>query len=60
MDKTKDEPQAIYTFIGFDKDKFKGEDKLNIIELENDKYELLIHETYEEYSGLLDKLCNAD
>ena len=60
LDKTKDEPQAIYTFIGFDKDKFNGEGKLNIIELENEKYELLIHETYKEYSGLLDKLCNAD
>lgn len=60
LDKTKDEPQAIYTFIGFDKDKFNGEGKLNIIELENDKYELLIHETYKEYSGLLEKLCNAD
>ncbi|MDE7424340.1 MAG: hypothetical protein K2N51_11760 [Lachnospiraceae bacterium] len=60
LDKTKDEPQAIYTFIGFDKDKFNENGTLNIIELENEKYELLIHETYAEYSGLLDELCDAD
>ncbi len=60
LSKTKDEPQAIYTFIGFDKDKFNEDGTLNIIELENEKYELLIHKTYVEYSGLLDELCDAD
>ena len=60
LDKTKDEPQAIYTFIGFDKDKFNEEGTLNIIELENEKYELLVHETYVKYSELLDELCDAD
>ena len=60
LDKTKDEPQAIYTFIGFDKDKFNKNGTLNIIELENEKYELLIHETYVKFSGLLDELCDAD
>ncbi len=60
LDKTKDEPQAIYTFIGFDKDKFNEEGTLNIIELENEKYELLVHEIYVKYSELLDELCDAD
>lgn len=60
LDKTKDEPQAIYTFIGFDKEKFNEDGKLNIIELENEKYELLIHETYLKYSKLLDELCDAN
>lgn len=60
IDKTKDEPQAIYTFIGFDKDKFNENGTLNIIELENEKYELLVHETYAEYNGLLHELCDAN
>ena len=60
LDKTKNEPQAIYTFIGFDKEKFNEDGKLNIIELENEKYELLIHETYLKYSRLLDELCDAN
>lgn len=60
LDKTKDEPQAIYTFIGFDKEKFNEDGTLNIIELENEKYELLKHETYLEYSRLLDELCDAN
>jgi len=60
LDKTKNEPQAIYTFIGFDKEKFNEDGTLNIIELENEKYELLKHETYLEYSRLLDELCDAN
>lgn len=60
LDKTKNEPQAIYTFIGFDKEKFNEDGKLNIIELENEKYELLIHETYLKYSRVLDELCDAN
>ena len=60
LDKTKNEPQAIYTFIGFNKEKFNEDGTLNIIELENEKYELLIHETYLKYSRLLDELCDAN
>jgi hypothetical protein len=60
LDKTKNEPQAIYTFIGFDKEKFNEDGTLNIIELENEKYELLKHEKYLEYSRLLDELCDAN
>ena len=51
--------QMIFSSIGFEKNKIDYNDKIKIIELENNKYELLNFEDYIEYQGILETTLNS-
>lgn len=52
--------QLILSSIGFDKSEFEAYNNINVILLENDKYNLLDERDYTEYKDLLDNLCDAE
>lgn len=51
--------QLIFSSIGFDRKDFDYEGGLKIIELKNDKYQLLDSTTYNKNEKILDKVLNA-
>ena len=53
------ERQMIISTLGFEKTKFKLNGEVNILYLNNNKYQLLDEETYEKYKDFLDELCDA-
>lgn len=59
LDELKEESQAILSSIGFDKDDFNIDVPVNVIELTNEKYNLLNDADYTENCELLEKLCDA-
>ena len=52
--------QLILSSIGFDKSEFEAYNNINVILLENDKYNLLDERDFTEYKDLLDNLCDAE
>lgn len=59
LDQSGDEGQLILSSIGFEADKFKTFNPVNVITLNNEKYHLLNESTYEKYYALLNELCDA-
>lgn len=59
LDELKEEPQAILSSIGFDKNDFNIDAPVNVIKLTNEKYNLLNDVDYVENCELLEKLCDA-
>lgn len=51
--------QLIFSSIGFERTKFIFEGEIKIIELKNDKYQLLNSETFKEYEDILDNVLSA-
>ena len=51
--------QLIFSSIGFKKTKFIFEGEIKIIELKNDKYQLLNSETFKEYEDILENVLSA-
>ena len=51
--------QLIFSSIGFERTKFIFEGKIKIIELKNDKYQLLNSETFKEYENILENVLSA-
>lgn len=51
--------QLIFSSIGFERRKFEFEGKIKIIELKNDKYQLLDSETFKKYEDVLENVLNA-
>ena len=51
--------QLIFSSIGFERTKFIFEGEIRIIELKNDKYQLLNSETFEEYEDILENVLSA-
>lgn len=54
--------QFIMSGIGFDTDEFRKmtDKRMNIISLTNEKYHLLQEEDYQQYSFLMNELCDAE
>ena len=51
--------QLIFSSIGFERTKFIFEGEIKIIELKNDKYQLLNSETFKEYEDILENVLSA-
>ena len=51
--------QLIFSSIGFERTKFIFEGETKIIELKNDKYQLLNSETFKEYEDILENVLSA-
>lgn len=51
--------QLIFSSIGFERTKFMFEGEIKIIELKNDKYQLLNSETFKEYEDILENVLSA-
>ena len=51
--------QLIFSSIGFERTKFIFEGEKKIIELKNDKYQLLNSETFKEYEDILENVLSA-
>ena len=51
--------QLIFSSIGFERTKFIFERQIKIIELKNDKYQLLNSETFKEYEDILENVLSA-
>ena len=51
--------QLIFSSIGFERTKFIFEGEIKIIELKNDKYQLLNSETFKEYKDILENVLSA-
>lgn len=51
--------QLIFSSIGFERTKFIFEVEIKIIELKNDKYQLLNSETFKEYEDILENVLSA-
>ena len=52
--------QLIISSIGFDAEEFDTVSNINVIKMENDKYQLLDEKSYEENVDLMNKLCDAE
>ena len=51
--------QLIFSSIGFERTKFIFEGEIKIIELKNDKYQLLNSETFKEYEDILENVLSS-
>lgn len=52
--------QLILSSIGFEKGEFSEIKDINVIRMENEKYQLLDEKSYEEYEDLMKRLCDAE
>ena len=59
LNKSLNYAQFIFSSIGFESRKFEFERKIKIIELKNDKYQLLNPESFTKYENILDYVLNA-
>ena len=59
LNKSLNYTQFIFSSIGFESRKFEFERKIKIIELKNDKYQLLNPESFTKYENILDYVLNA-
>lgn len=56
LDNSLNYTQLIFSSIGFERRKFKFEGEIKIIELKNDKYQLLDSETFKKYEDVLENV----
>lgn len=59
LDNSLNYTQLIFSSIGFERRKFEFEGEIKIIELKNDKYQLLDSETFTKYEDVLENVLNA-
>ena len=59
LDNSLNYTQLIFSSIGFERRKFEFEGEIKIIELKNDKYQLLDPETFTKYEDVLENVLNA-
>lgn len=59
LDNSSNYTQLIFSSIGFERRNFEFESKINIIELKNDKYQLLDSETFSKYKYVLENALSA-
>jgi len=59
LDNSLNYTQLIFSSIGFERRKFEFEGEIKIIELKNDKYQLLDSETFKKYENVLENVLNA-
>ena len=52
--------QLIISSIGFEAAEFSEIKDINVIKMENEKYQLLDEQSYEKYVGLMNELCDAE
>lgn len=52
--------QLIMSSIGFEAEEFDTVPNINVIKMENEKYQLLDEKSYEEYVDLMNRLCDAE
>lgn len=59
LDNSLNYTQLIFSSIGFERRKFEFEGEIKIIEIKNDKYQLLDSETFTKYEDVLENVLNA-
>lgn len=59
LDNSLNYTQLIFSSIGFERRKFEFEGEIKIIELKNDKYQLLDSETFKKYEDVLENILNS-
>ena len=59
LDNSSNYTQLIFSSIGFERRNFEFESEINIIELKNDKYQLLDSETFSKYKYVLENALSA-
>ena len=59
LDNSSNYTQLIFSSIGFERRNFEFESEINIIELKNDKYQLLDSETFSKYKYILENALSA-
>lgn len=59
LDNSLNYTQLIFSSIGFERRKFEFEGEIKIIELKNDKYQLLDSETFKKYEDVLENVLNS-